>query len=325
MNKNSQAILILCGNICVGDNLRPFKPSEWKKLAKQLAKKGITPGALLELSKDEMIEALNCEEEYANRIIDLTGRSASLFFEVSKYENMGISLITRADNDYPQRIKQKLGESCPPYFFCAGDLSLLKKRSIGFVGSRNMLADDIRFETNLVKDAISNKYAIVSGGARGADTISEEVALKNNGRIIEYLSDSMMKKLQKSNIVKAVQSGKLLLLSVVNPDAPFNVGNAMNRNKYIYAQADAVMAIKSINRGGTWSGAIENLKKNYCPVYCWRNEKYEDNLSLISNGAIPIDDTWSIQDISSNDSHSSEYTKEKKAENNQQLSLFSQE
>lgn len=322
MNKDSQAILILCSNICVGDGVQPFKPSEWKKLAKQLVEKNITPGTLLELSKDDTIKMLNCEEDYANRIINLTGRSASLFFEVSKYENMGIHLITRADDNYPPRIKQKLGDSCPPYFFYAGDLELLKKRSIGFVGSRNMLKNDIEFETRLVRDAILNKYAIVSGGARGADTVSEEVALKKNGRIIEYLSDSMMKKLQKSNVIKAVQSGKLLLMSVVNPDASFNVGNAMNRNKYIFAQADAVIAIKSINRGGTWNGVIENLKKNYCPVYCWNNEKYEDNLALIANGAIPIDDTWNIEDISTSDSHSHENAKEKKTEI-KQLSLFS--
>ena len=325
MSKDAQAILILCSNLCVGEGIKPLKPSEWKMLARTLVEKEMVPGDLLDMSKDEITKALECDDEFAERIVDLVGRSASLFFEVSKYENMGISLVTRADKAYPVRLKNKLGESCPPYFFYAGDLKLLKKRSIGFVGSRDMMAGDIDFETKLVKETVRRRYAIVSGGARGADMISEEVALSSGGRVIEFLADSMIRKLRKSEVVKAVQKGKLLLLSVVNPDAGFNVGNAMNRNKYIYAQADAVVAIKSIKQGGTWSGVKENLKNKYCPEYCWNNAKYSDNLALIKEGAIGIDEEWSVKDLMTDEEFRSRFETKEKLEDNdvKQMTLFS--
>ena len=297
MNKDSQAILILCSNLCVGEGINPLKPSEWRRLARLIFDNGLTPGSLLDMNTDLFISELGLDADYSNRLERLIGRSASLFFEVSKYENMGISIITRADAGYPQRIKKKLGDSCPPYFFYAGDLSLLKKRGVGFVGSRALVEADIDFETSLVKKVIKGRYAVISGGARGADTISENVAISHGGYMIEFLPNSMLHKLQKSETIKAVQKGRLLLLSVPNPDAGFTVGNAMSNNKYIYAQADAVIAIKSFERGGTWSGVVEGLKHKYCPIFCWDNSDYKDNLELIEKGAIPIGEEWSVKDV----------------------------
>ena len=332
MNKDSQAILILCSNLCVGECIEPLKPSEWKILAKTILEKNLTPGDLIDMDLLSLRTSLGCDELFAERLERLIGRSASLFFEISKYENIGISIITRADKDYPQKLKKKLGDSCPPYFYYAGDLSLLNKRAVGFVGSRHLNEEDIDFETRLVKEAVKLKNVIVSGGARGADSVSETIALNNRGCMIEFLSDSMLRKLQKSEIIKAIQKGKLLILSVPNPDAGFNVGNAMNRNKYIYAQSNAVIAVKSINRGGTWNGVIESIKHGICPVYCWNNQSYRDNIELIKNGAIPIDEEWSIKMIGKKPERKDDNIEKKEAKSGEgittdksigeQLSLF---
>lgn len=41
----------------------------------------------------------------------------------------------------------------------------------------------------------------------------------------------------------------------------------MARNKYIYCLADAAVVVHSGNKGGTWSGAHENLKKAWVPLW----------------------------------------------------------
>lgn len=63
--------------------------------------------------------------------------------------------------------------------------------------------------------------------------------------------------------------GQLTLISPYDPSAGFNVGNAMQRNKLIYALADASLVVSSdVGKGGTWAGAIEQLDKlNFVPVY----------------------------------------------------------
>ena len=125
------------------------------------------------------------------------------------------------------------------------------------------------------------------------DTISEEQALNMGAPVVEYLSDSMLRKLKKSNIINAIRNGQMLLLSVVKPDAGFNVGVAMMRNRYIYAQSSGTIVVKSeYNKGGTWAGATENLQHGWCKQICWNKTSYPGNKALLEKGAIPIDITW---------------------------------
>lgn len=168
---------------------------------------------------------------------------------------------------------------------------------MGFVGSRDLVQADANFEYSLVAKAVQDHYVIVSGGAKGADAVSREAAQMNSGQVIEFLPGALLTKLRNSEVAKAVRNGDLLLLTAVNPEQGFTAINALSRNRYIYAQADATIVIKSINQGGTWNGALDALKHRYCPVFCWDNQDYVDNLALIKNGAIALRDDWGTRDI----------------------------
>ena len=59
-----------------------------------------------------------------------------------------------------------------------------------------------------------------------------------------------------------------MLVSPYDPSARFNVGHAMQRNKSIYALADAALVVDATtDSGGTWAGAIEQLQKYPTRVY----------------------------------------------------------
>ena len=70
-----------------------------------------------------------------------------------------------------------------------------------------------------------------------------------------------------------LMEGQLVLVSAYDPAAGFNVGNAMQRNKQIYALADAALVVSSdYEKGGTWAGAVEQLEKlRLVPVYVRAN------------------------------------------------------
>jgi len=71
----------------------------------------------------------------------------------------------------------------------------------------------------------------------------------------------------------------------------------MGRNKYIYCLSDnAVVVCSTPDKGGTWTGAIENLTQNWTPLWVKRNtEGSSGNGLLKERGAEWFPET--IQDI----------------------------
>lgn len=292
MNPNSNAILTLCSHLCVGEGIVPLEPKEYGDFAQKLLSADKKPCDLLEMSRQDIIKQLGADDNFADRIMRLVDRNASLCFELEKLSGMGIEAVTRADKEYPAALKKKLLGACPPIFYCAGDLELLNNRTVGFVGSRAVEQKDAEFTKNAVNRVVSLGYGVVSGGAKGIDTIAGTEAILRDSFSIEYVSDSMLRKLKSSDTVKRIQDGKLLMLSVVRPDAGFNVGIAMQRNRYIYAQSEATVVVRAdLNKGGTWSGATENLRHSWCPTLCW-DYPYPGNKALIEKGAVAIGNTW---------------------------------
>lgn len=297
-NDNELVIISLCSQICVGEGIQPLEPHEWSNIAQKLIANNKEPKDIFNFTHDEFKSVLSMSEDEIKRIRNLLSRSASLSFEIENLNQIGIKITTRASNDYPKKLKSVLGHNSPPIFYYSGDLDLLNYKSIGFVGARDVDEKDIVFTKNLVKEVVNNGLAVVSGGAKGVDLTASQEALQLGGFSIEFLSDSMLKKIKDPNIIRHIKNKKLLLLSSAKPDAPFNVGLAMQRNKYIYAQSISTIVVKaSYNTGGTWNGAIDNLKHNYTTEYCWNNKDYVGNLELIKRGALPINDDFDIKTL----------------------------
>ena len=318
MNDRSTAIAVLCSHLCAGEGVSPLEPKEYSSFAALLRSRQLDPEAILRFGKQDFMQALDMTDEQAERFLRLLDRSASLSFELSKYESMGITVLTRADAAYPKKLKEKLGNACPPLFYAAGNPAIAARSAIGFVGSRSIGDSDILFVQSAVRNVLRNGHVIVSGGAKGCDSIAEETALDAGGAAIAYLSDSMLRKLRNAKTLQAVQQGALLLLSVAKPDAGFNTGIAMMRNKYIYAQSDATLIVKSdYNKGGTWSGATENLRNRWALTLCRNHLSYPGNKALIEKGAIPVDDDW--------DGNIQTLAEKEKQESAEQLSLFGDE
>ena len=316
MNDRSTAIAVLCSHLCAGEGVTPLEPKEYSAFAALLRARNMNPEDILRFGRQDFIQLLDMTESQAERFLRLLDRSASLSFELSKYESMGITVLTRADAAYPKKLKEKLGNACPPLFYAAGDPTIATRPVIGFVGSRSIGESDILFAQSAVRKVTAKGYGVVSGGAKGCDSIAEETALEAGGAAVAYLSDSMMRKLRNAKSLRAVQQGQLLLLSVVKPDAGFHTGVAMMRNRYIYAQSEATVIVKSdYNKGGTWSGATENLKNRWALTLCRNHLSYPGNKALIEKGAIPVDEDWdgSLQSFA------------EKQESVQQISLFGDE
>lgn len=294
MSENTKAIIILCSHICANNEIKPFEQSEWSKLSVLLEQKNIKPSQLLNLD-NELSKLLGFDKDMIIRIKKLVQRSSSITFEINKYSNMGIKITTVAEPNYPSVIKEKLGYDAPPLLYYCGNLEILNKDLIGFVGSRSIDESDEQNVKVIVEKAVKNGYGIVSGGAKGVDELSTKIALENGGYAVEFLADSMLKKIRNREVMNNIRNNKLLIFSIAKPDAGFNVGMAMMRNKYIYISSKGTVVIKSdLKKGGTWAGATENIRKKYSPICCIENN-IAGNQELIKLGAKGIDTKWNLE------------------------------
>lgn len=292
MNENSSVIIALCSHLCAND-CNPLTPSEWSRFAKILVSNKLQPKDVTNFSDNEFKHIFSYTEEEISRFKKLFNRSGSLTFEIEKYSSMGINIITRADSAYPRVLKSKLKDACPPLFYYAGNLALANAKFAGFVGSRSIDEEDEKFTQKIVSKLGSLGFGVVSGGAKGVDSTASSTILSMGGSCIEYLSDSLARKIKKREVINNIQNSRLLLISISKPDAGFNTGFAMQRNKFIYAQSKGTIVVRSdYNKGGTWSGATEALKNLYCPVFCREKIDCLGNMKLINLGAVPISEEW---------------------------------
>lgn len=292
LTNDDKAILLLCSHIGLKDEtLKPLTLKDWNELASAILKSNVKrPGNLFALSKEEMYKELNIPKADIENILKLLSRSLELGVDLDRLYSKGINVVTRASSLYPRKLKKVLKDLAPPVLFYCGNISLLDKDGIGVVGSRKVEEAHIEFTKKLVQQAVSENLIIYSGGAKGIDDISQKEAFLRGGSYVSFLADSLEKKIKNKEVRENIESGKVLLITSSKPDAGFQVGLAMNRNKYIYASSKATFVIASdYNKGGTWNGAIENMRHNWTKTFVKQDSKSKGIQELIKLGANPIE------------------------------------
>jgi DNA processing protein len=201
-----------------------------------------------------------------------------------------IWVLSRADADYPRRLKDFLRENAPAVLYGCGDIGLLDRGGLAVVGSRNVDDELVEYTRSIGALAARAGRMIVSDGARGIDQSAMQGALEAGGLVCGVLADS----LERTSLVRdhrnMLRDGRLVLISPYDPNAGFNTGNAMQRNKLIYALADVSLVVSSdFEKGGTWTGAAEQLDKlHFCPVYVRSAGAQSQGLDgLRKKGALP--------------------------------------
>ena len=247
-----------------------------------------------------MEKAANCElsEDLADRISGLMNRATALAFELDRLEQSGIKAVTVFDEHYPRQWLARLGAKAPPLVHGAGVLELLDTPGLGVVGSRDVSQAGGDMAKEVARLAARRGLPLTSGGARGVDQLAMSAAFEAGGTVVGILAESLSRKLKSPDVRRAVYEGSTVMCTPYSPDAPFSAGNAMGRNKLIYAQAALTVVVASdADSGGTWSGATEALKHGYGTVAVWRGDgEGPGNQLLQERGARPVS---SLDDIES--------------------------
>ena len=292
LSPNTRAILLLTAPLLAGrgeSSADLLTPGEYKRLARHLRELQSQPADLALPNAAALLQACKTVVDEA-RLERLLGRGFLLSQVVERWQARAIWVVSRADEQYPRRLKARLREDAPAVLYGCGDISLLESGGLAVVGSRN--ADDalIDYTMEVGRTAARAGEMIVSGGARGIDQAAMRGALQAGGRASVVLADSLEKAAMNREHRNFLIDGELVLVSPYDPGARFYVGNAMQRNKLIYALADASLVVcADLKKGGTWAGASEQLDKlKLVPVYVRSTGELSPALdALRRKGALP--------------------------------------
>src|SRR5665213_76387 len=283
----TQATLLLCSPLRSGKNksVAPLSIGEFNELAKQLRRIDARLEQLLESDTVALLKQLGLAVD-TEKITALLGRGFMLSMAMETWQSAGVWVTSRNEADYPERLL-RLKQNAPPLIYGCGEKKLLSRGGLAIVGSRDVDAAGEAFTRNVAAKAAHEQMQIVSGGARGVDQFAMLAALEADGTVAGVLADSLLRSATSGKARESIQDGLLTLVSAFDPEAGFNVGNAMQRNKHIYALADFGLVVSSgYNEGGTWSGAIEQLEKlHLTPIFVRDGDVPEGNQQLLRRGA----------------------------------------
>lgn len=222
---------------------------------------------------------------------------ASLTFLAEDYLNQGYELLPITSPEYPKTLKENLKATLsPPLLYIKGNKQILQEDSIAIVGSRNAGTISLEFTDSIARMASEKFKVVVSGFAKGVDKQALDSAIKYTGQSIIVLPQGIMTFGSGfKQYYSQITAGNVLVLSTFFPRTPWRTELAMARNTTIYGLAKEIYVAESSEKGGTWSGALDGLRRgrNVYVRYPLPEEMNANKL-LIEKGCTPVDEKGAI-------------------------------
>ncbi|MDD2636075.1 MAG: DNA-processing protein DprA [Bacteroidales bacterium] len=225
-------------------------------------------------------------------LLDAKKDLSNYAFMVEDLLEQGYNILPITSQDYSPTLKKNLGRThAPPVIYTKGNLQIMKEKSVAIVGSRNANDNSLKFTDNIAKKASKDYKVVVSGFAKGVDKQALDSALKYKGQSIIVLPQGIATfQSGFKKYYKQIINGDVLVLSTFYPKAPWSVQLAMARNPIIYGLASEIYVAESSEKGGTWSGVMDGLRKSRM-IYVRKPNPQEKNANniLISKGGKAVD------------------------------------
>lgn len=177
--------------------------------------------------------------------------------------------------------------------YLLGDQKCLKMKRIAVVGTRMMSEYGREMTKIFVKKLVSENWCIVSGLARGIDTVAHEEVLRNGGKTIAVLGHGLDKCYPPENLrlkQRILDSGGLLVSEYENAVVP-TPDKFRARDRLMAHLSQAILVMESPRRSGvkiTISGAAEEGRNVYVVPGPVSLASYHGSVEIIRNGGIPV-------------------------------------
>lgn len=146
--------------------------------------------------------------------------------------------------------------------YWAGNIDLLKQKTVAIVGSRASSLDGQRRASRLARELASHNISVSSGLAKGIDTAALESAVASGGNVIGVIGTPLDKAYpaQNKRLQEAIYSKHLLLTPFMNGQRVYP-SNFPQRNRVMALLSDATVIIEASDTSGTLHQAAECVRQ----------------------------------------------------------------
>jgi DNA processing protein len=178
---------------------------------------------------------------------------------IDSYLQNGIYCISINDEQYPEILKESTNP--PIILYCRGNMKLLSSKCIAVIGTRENTTMGEKITSKTVDFLVQNGFTIVSGLAKGTDTIAHKVTLNNKGKTIAVvpLIDSIYP-VENSILADEILLNDGLLVSEEKPNTKFFSAQLVKRDRIQSGLSKAVFVIETSLDGGSMHATNDALK-----------------------------------------------------------------
>jgi len=172
---------------------------------------------------------------------------------------------------------------------------------VSIIGTRQPSEEGLSAAEEVTKILIKNNVVIVSGLAKGIDTVGHTTAIKNGGKTIAVIGTPLNKTYPKENteLQKEIMENHLVI-SQFEIGHPTGKKDFVMRNRTMALISDASVIVEAGEGSGTFYQGWETLRLGRPLFICKsvvHNPKLEWPKKMIKYGAIELDDPTDILEV----------------------------
>ena len=256
-----------------------------------------SPTVVLAATPRELNRVRGIDKKLASGIAHFKGGNKFVDEQLSLMNKVNGRIVTMWDEEYPEYLRKIYDP--PAFVFVRGTIERNDKFAIAIVGTRNPSAYGKLMAERFSKELTEKGITIVSGLARGIDTIAHQTAVKLGGRTLAVIGSSIdiIYPPENRKLASQIEDNGAVVSEFVMGTQP-DPGNFPRRNRIISGMSLGVLIIETAENGGamiTASIALDQNRELFC-VPGNITEKYSIGTNkLIRNGHAKL--IQSVDDI----------------------------
>lgn len=216
--------------------------------------------------------------------IELSQLIAKIAVTIEKIENEYEDLIDRNidpvlffDSRYPEKILKNV-DYPPPVLYYMGNTDIIKSRKVAILSDHNASERGYHIAFHAAAIAAQHSVTVVSGLAKGPQTMAHRGAVEAGGNTIAVLPMGMNALTIPDVLKDTVNMSQWLFISPFNPQEDYALHNSYKRNSLIAAMVDALIIIETGNSAGSFEAAKTACKYN-TPLFVVEYAQYPQSAS----------------------------------------------